>query len=33
MPEGMLESFSADDRRDLIGYLMHSQRFRFRGDQ
>jgi putative heme-binding domain-containing protein len=25
MPEGMLESFGTDDRRDLIGYLMHPQ--------
>jgi putative heme-binding domain-containing protein len=25
MPEGLLESLKADDRRDLIGYLMHSQ--------
>ena len=25
MPEGLLEGLPADDRRDLIGYLMHPQ--------
>jgi putative heme-binding domain-containing protein len=25
MPEGLLESLKPDERRDLIGYLMHPQ--------
>jgi hypothetical protein len=25
MPEGLLQSLSADDRRDLIGFLMQPQ--------